>query len=50
MGSKEDAYVRTTTLQHAQRDTVWRLVGERTRQRVLDLASGFGFSTRQLQQ
>ena len=48
IGSKYDAYARTATLKRAESYTFFRMVGELAGQRVLDLACGFGFYTRQL--
>jgi toxoflavin synthase len=50
IGSKYDEYARTATLKRAESYTFFRMVGELTGQRVLDLACGFGFYTRQLKQ
>ena len=48
IGSKYDEYARTATLKRAESYTFFRMVGELAGQRVLDLACGFGFYTRQL--
>jgi SAM-dependent methyltransferase len=50
IGSKYDEYARTATLKRAESYTVFRMVGTLARQRVLDLACGFGFYTRLLKQ
>jgi ubiquinone/menaquinone biosynthesis C-methylase UbiE len=50
IGSKYDEYARTATLKRAERYTFFRMVGELTGKRVLDLACGFGFYTRLLKQ
>ncbi len=50
IGSKYDEYAQTATLKRAESYTFFRMVGELTGQRVLDLACGFGFYTRQLKQ
>src|SRR5262245_38663037 len=50
IGSKYDEYARTATLKRAESYTFFRMVGELAGQRVLDLACGFGFYTRQLKQ
>jgi 2-polyprenyl-3-methyl-5-hydroxy-6-metoxy-1,4-benzoquinol methylase len=49
-GSKYDEYARTATLKRAECYTLFRLVGALEGKRVLDLASGLGFYTRQLKQ
>ena len=48
IGNKYDEYARTATLKRAESYTFFRMVGELAGQRVLDLACGFGFYTRQL--
>jgi len=50
IGSKYDEYARTATLKRAESYTFFCMVGELAGQRVLDLACGFGFYTRQLKQ
>jgi ubiquinone/menaquinone biosynthesis C-methylase UbiE len=50
IGSKYDEYARTATLKRAESYTFFRMVGELAGQRVLALACGFGFYTRQLKQ
>jgi SAM-dependent methyltransferase len=50
IGSKYDAYAQTATLKRAECYTFFRLVGALEGKRVLDLASGLGFYTRQLKQ
>jgi toxoflavin synthase len=50
IGSKYDEYAQTATLKRAESYTFFRMVGELAGQRVLDLACGFGFYTRQLKQ
>jgi ubiquinone/menaquinone biosynthesis C-methylase UbiE len=50
IGSKYDEYARTATLKRAESYTFFRMVGELTGKRVLDLACGFGFYTRLLKQ
>jgi toxoflavin synthase len=50
IGRKYDAYARTATLKRAESYTFFRLVGDLAGKRVLDLACGFGFYTRQLKQ
>jgi toxoflavin synthase len=48
IGSKYDEYAQTATLKRAESYTFFRLVGTLEGKRVLDLASGLGFYTRQL--
>ena len=50
IGSKYDEYAQTATLKRAESYTFFRMVGDLAGQRVLDLACGFGFYTRQLKQ
>ena len=50
IGSKYDEYARTATLKRAESYTVLRMVEPLAGTRVLDLACGFGFYTRLLQQ
>ena len=50
IGSKYDEYAQTATLKRAESYTFFRMVGELAGQRVLDLACGFGFYTKQLKQ
>ena len=50
IGSKYDEYAQTATLKRAESYTFFRMVGELAGKRVLDLACGFGFYTRQLKQ
>ena len=50
IGSKYDEYARTATLKRAESYTFFRMVGELAGKRVLDLACGFGFYTKQLKQ
>ena len=50
IGSKYDAYAQTATLKRAECYTFFHLVGALEGKRVLDLASGLGFYTRQLKQ
>jgi SAM-dependent methyltransferase len=50
IGSKYDGYARTATLKRAESYTFFRMVGELAGKRILDLACGFGFYTRQLKQ
>jgi SAM-dependent methyltransferase len=50
IGSKYDEYARTATLKQAESYTFFRMVGALDRQRVQDLACGFGFYTRLLKQ
>jgi SAM-dependent methyltransferase len=50
IGSTYDAYAQTATLKRAESYTFFRLVGALAGERVLDLASGLGFYTRQLKQ
>jgi SAM-dependent methyltransferase len=50
IGSKYDEYAQTATLKRAEQYTFFRLVGALEGKRVLDLASGLGFYTRQLKQ
>jgi len=48
IGSKYDEYAQTATLKRAESYTFFRMVGDLAGKRVLDLACGFGFYTRQL--
>ena len=50
IGSKYDEYAQTATLKRAEQYTFFRLVDALEGKRVLDLASGLGFYTRQLKQ
>src|SRR5215831_10778791 len=50
IGSKYDEYAQTATLKRAEHYTFFRLVGALAEKRVLDLACGLGFYTRQLKQ
>ena len=50
IGSKYDAYAQTATLKRVEQYTFFRLVGDLAGKRVLDLACGFGYYTRQLKQ
>jgi len=50
IGNKYDEYARTATMKRAERYAVFRMVGPLDGKRVLDLACGFGFYTRQLKQ
>jgi len=50
IGSKYDEYAQTATLKRAESYTFFRMVGELAGKRVLDLACGFGFYTKQLKQ
>src|SRR5262249_43907407 len=50
VGSKYDAYAQTAPLKRAESYTFFRMVGELAGKRVLDLACGFGFYTKQLKQ
>lgn len=50
IGSKYEEYAQTATLKRAESYTFFRLVGALQDKRVLDLASGLGFYTRQLKQ
>jgi SAM-dependent methyltransferase len=50
IGSKYDEYAQTATLKRAESYTFFRMVGELAGKRLLDLACGFGFYTRQLKQ
>src|SRR5262245_55246237 len=50
IGSKYDEYAQTATLKRAESYTFFRLVDKLAGQRVLDLACGFGFYTKQLKQ
>ena len=50
IGSKYDEYAQTATLKRAESYTFFRMAGELAGQRVLDLACGFGFYTKQLKQ
>jgi SAM-dependent methyltransferase len=50
IGSRYDEYARTATLKRAESYTFFRMVGDLTGKRVLDLACGFGFYTRLLKQ
>jgi ubiquinone/menaquinone biosynthesis C-methylase UbiE len=50
IGSKYDEYAQTATLKRAENYTFFRMVGDLIGKRVLDLACGFGFYTRQLKQ
>jgi toxoflavin synthase len=50
IGRKYEEYAQTATLKRAESYTFFRLVGELTGKRVLDLACGFGFYTRRLRQ
>jgi ubiquinone/menaquinone biosynthesis C-methylase UbiE len=50
IGSKYDEYARTATLKRAECYTFFHLVGGLSGKRVLDLACGFGYDTRQLKQ
>src|SRR5919204_6846686 len=50
IGSKYDEYAQTATLKRAECYSFFRLVGALEGKRVLDLACGFGFYTRQLKQ
>src|ERR1043166_1707922 len=48
IGGKYDEYAQTATLKRAESYTFFRLVGTLEGKRVLDLACGLGFYTRQL--
>jgi toxoflavin synthase len=50
IGSKYDEYASTATLKQAERYMFFRMIGALEGQRVMDLACGFGFYTRLLQQ
>jgi SAM-dependent methyltransferase len=50
VGSEYDEDAPTATLKRAERYTFFRMVGELEGKRVLDLACGFGFYTKQLKQ
>jgi ubiquinone/menaquinone biosynthesis C-methylase UbiE len=50
IGSKYDEYAQTATLKRAESYTFFRMVGDLTGKRVLDLACGFGFYTKLLKQ
>jgi toxoflavin synthase len=50
IGSKYDEYAQTATLKRAESYTFFHMVDELAGQRVLDLACGFGFYTKQLKQ
>jgi toxoflavin synthase len=50
IGCRYDEYTRTATLKRAERYTFFRMVGPLEGKRVLDLACGFGFYTRQMKQ
>jgi SAM-dependent methyltransferase len=50
IGSKYNEYAQTATLKRAESYTFFRMVGELTGKRVLDLACGFGFYAKRLKQ
>ena len=50
IGGKYDEYAHTATLKRAEQYTFFRLLGALGGKRVLDLASGLGFYSRQLKQ